>query len=51
MGQDKKIKEKPSMPCESQLAKPRANFNGLSVICLTLEISLCLNVEAILGIR
>lgn len=27
------------MVCESQLAKPGANFNGLSVFWLTLEIS------------
>lgn len=49
--QDKKIKEKPSMSCESQLAKLRANVNGLSVLRLTLKKSLCLNMEAILGIR
>lgn len=36
---------------ESQLGKPGANFNVLSVLWLTLEISFCLNMETILGIR
>lgn len=49
--QDKKIKEKPSTVRERQLVKPSANFNGLSVLWLTLETSLCLNMEANLGTR
>lgn len=51
VNQDKKIKEKPPMVRESQVAKPKANFNGLSVLWMTLEISWCLNMEAIVGIR
>lgn len=49
--QDQKIKDKPSMVHDSQLGKPGANFNGLYVLWLTLEISFCLNMETILGIR